>query len=430
MIAYRGRGRWVRHQYRFSGPICATNSCFQRRALFRSVAIAVVLFFAAGAQSQGRAQRVLVAEFQYEMEETMPLSRVRGIAVDRFGGIYIADENEGAIARISPSGGFQGRIGGPGQGPGEFQRLIRVGILGDTLWAVDRALRRLVLFNLRGEHIATLSGRIRGELDWPEFPTPELPEALIRGGIISSLTSTTPTAHGLIRVLGTRGEVVTPLLRVEYARQSLVVQGPRGVQVTRFQPLDDTPLWQASPDGSRVVVLERPAPVTREAASVTLRTYLPNGSVATTSCTYIPTPVTNEAKAEMVRSAVGMHGNMFRGDNRALEEAVRQGLQLPDFRPPITQLTVGSDSAIWMQLATGAGSPVTEWLVIDASGRQTTSVSGPPGVSILAASETHAWGVREDADGVPQVIRYRILFAESELTPRHAGWMQTCTTTE
>jgi glucose/arabinose dehydrogenase len=49
-----------------------------------------------------------VAEFQYEMEETMPLSRVRGIAVDRFGGIYIADENEGAIARISPSGGFQG----------------------------------------------------------------------------------------------------------------------------------------------------------------------------------------------------------------------------------------------------------------------------------------------------------------------------------
>jgi hypothetical protein len=46
--------------------------------------------------------------------------------------------------------------------------------------------------------------------------------------------------------------------------------------------------------------------------------------------------------------------------------------------------------------------------MLDASGRQTGTVSVPANVELRAADATHAWGVELDDNDVPSLVRYRI----------------------
>ena len=61
-----------------------------------------------------------------------------------------------------------GRSPGPsgrGQGPGEFERLIDMGLLADTLWTTDLTSRRVTFFSLDGDLLSTMT--IRPQVDPP-----------------------------------------------------------------------------------------------------------------------------------------------------------------------------------------------------------------------------------------------------------------------
>jgi hypothetical protein len=50
------------------------------------------------------------------------------------------------------------RIGGAGEGPGEFGGSPSFGVVGDTVWAYDGRLERITLFDRRGNLLST--GRV------------------------------------------------------------------------------------------------------------------------------------------------------------------------------------------------------------------------------------------------------------------------------
>ena len=372
--------------------------------------VALVAGFA-GAAAQGLVptERTLVADLRYDIEDHMPLTRVNGIAVGPSGELFVADELEAGIALIDANGTFLRRIGRPGRGPGEFGRLLRIGLIGDTLWAVDSALRRLVFFDLRGDHLRTIAAQNPDSVHWPEFPLAILPQAVLREGLVGSRRSPVPPEGPVVVVLRANGDEARELAKLEYARQSLIVEGSRGISVIRYQPLDDSPFWQVSPDGARVMVVERPAARSQAAAFFTIKAYESDGAALfTTTCHYAPARVPDRVKSEIVRNATAYNVGTFAGSSRDAEAAVRRNLYMPDFYPPIEATGVGEDHTLWLRMHRDNGDKRGLWIIVNANGNVAYGVRGPAGLTIWAASASHVWGVEQDSNGVPQLARYRV----------------------
>jgi hypothetical protein len=80
---------------------------------------------------------------------------------------------------------------------------------------------------------------------------------------------------------------------------------------------------------------------------------------------------------------------------------------VPDVFPPVEPGSfIGNDGRLWVRLRRTP--EATRYLMLDASGRQTGTVSVPANVELRAADATHAWGVELDDNDVPSLVRYRI----------------------
>lgn len=70
----------------------------------------------------------------------------------------VADRGANEIRLFTPLGVFIRAAGGPGEGPGEFDRLTSVAFhRGDSLLAYDHWLRRVTIFELAGRGVRTFS---------------------------------------------------------------------------------------------------------------------------------------------------------------------------------------------------------------------------------------------------------------------------------
>ena len=87
-------------------------------------------------------------------------SRIGGVDVDEDGLIYVNELLDSEIRVYDENGNLKRAIGGPGKGPGEFQRVMSFGVLGDTVWAIDMSLRRITLFDRSGGVLST--GQLSG----------------------------------------------------------------------------------------------------------------------------------------------------------------------------------------------------------------------------------------------------------------------------
>lgn len=92
-----------------------------------------------------------------------------GLARDRAGNIWVADSGEGVIRQFDAAGRFLKKVGGPGQGPGEFSRpgAIHVTEDGDLL-VLDFGNVRLAVLSGQGEYKRNIKLTRRYE-DFCEF---------------------------------------------------------------------------------------------------------------------------------------------------------------------------------------------------------------------------------------------------------------------
>ncbi|MBT8398521.1 MAG: hypothetical protein KJN92_16215, partial [Gemmatimonadetes bacterium] len=82
-------------------------------------------------------------------------SRLSSVDIDDDGNIYALEGLAREIRVFSPDGQLRGRIGGRGEGPGEFETSPRFGVSGDTVWTIDTRLNRITLFKRDGTVLST-----------------------------------------------------------------------------------------------------------------------------------------------------------------------------------------------------------------------------------------------------------------------------------
>ena len=83
------------------------------------------------------------------------LTYIGQLEVGPDGTIYTLHPQDKAIRVHSSNGELVRTIGREGAGPGEFDRPGSLGMIGDTLWVLDRGLYRISYFNLAGEVLRT-----------------------------------------------------------------------------------------------------------------------------------------------------------------------------------------------------------------------------------------------------------------------------------
>jgi len=92
------------------------------------------------------------------------------IAVDQTGNMYILDARAKSVVTFGSDGEYTRRIGGPGQGPGEFESPRAIAVAGSAL-VVAASRSRLSIWNLDGSHrrdAETDEGSLVGAFDTQE----------------------------------------------------------------------------------------------------------------------------------------------------------------------------------------------------------------------------------------------------------------------
>ncbi|MCY3809358.1 MAG: hypothetical protein OXG58_08055 [Gemmatimonadetes bacterium] len=177
-------------------------------------AAAFISVVAAFVPQPSRAQPADTLERQWEREsfDTLPLVRPILLLATSWGEVWVTDVGERAVFRWSAMGEELSRVGGVGEGPGEY---LRPGLLiemdGDSVGLWDRQLQRMSFFGRNGEF---LSVRV-------------MPVAV--------------SAHGFVRSMGLRGDTVLAMT-ITYPG---IEPGPRDNQAVLWRFVG-TGLWPDS----------------------------------------------------------------------------------------------------------------------------------------------------------------------------------------
>ena len=334
------------------------------------------------------------------------LSSVSAVAVGRDGSVYVAQPEEAKVRRFGPDGRFAGAFGREGRGPGEFGNIVSMGWRGDTLWTSDPMLGRVQLFDragrVLGSHPLLVSSR----------------GGLLAGGRAATTApvATRRIAEGKARSVAllavSREGRVLDTLRTLSVRGAALSVGAGERAMNAPNPFADHTLWGVHPDGSALVVVDRPAPASAAESRFRVTRLDPAGrAVFSREYRYTPAPVTR-AHFDAVATAWsdGMREAASRGGGVELvfsPAQLRGVLGAPRFHPPVSHVVAGRDGTVWLRREDWRQARVT-WNVLDARGTLLGFFDLPSAVQIVQADLGAVWAVERDADDVPHVVRYRV----------------------
>jgi hypothetical protein len=343
----------------------------------------------------------LVPELRVGSEQSpdYALTMPRTIAVDDDGAIFVCLILENQIRVFDADGRFVRNIGRRGSGPGEFSRLARVGIRGDTLWAIDGL--RIHFFAKDGSLFATTVVRFMpppGE----HLRASNLTDLLVGDLVVGRVgASQLPDVPDVVPVPATtrQGATAATLAEVDVSWfRWYTFDGRRRVATVPFFVQGP---YAFPPDGTYGIFVEQRSRDPEQPTPLRVRRVDVQGrTVFTRDVEYEPLPVPS-----IVRDSIlAVDRSELPGGRREVE-VMRRAAPIPRFYPPVRAITIGRDDTMWLELQ---GHRPRQWLVLGADG-STAGAVGPPGlIAIGAASATHVWGVEVDALDVPTIVRYRI----------------------
>jgi hypothetical protein len=364
------------------------------------------------AQTPSRAGRI-ERSFRIDGNEH-ELHNIQWVAVHRDGTVALAHSGDGLIRYFSIDGRPIARFGRIGDGPGEFRATFVGGWKGDSLWVFDNRRRAVTIVapDMKTSRRFTLQGVIPTERDATNLPNFARANVLHAGasGLIAEGVGRGPVPPGSsfstvgrpMFLLAESGEVIRYLGNTaDPGVSNIMVLGDNsGVSLT--VPFSQEPYHAVSPDGSRIVMVERDPPAAVDggmrfsavdaAGARLFSVALPVSSIP------VPRDVRDKAIADLQRNPL---------QNDLLRQAVSQ-MQVPSNYPAVYDLRVGTDNRIWLRLrGTDAGSP---WLVLSPTGIAVGTVVLPRGAIFHHADSTGVLLVELDADEVQSVVRYRVVF--------------------
>lgn len=351
------------------------------------------------------------------------LTAVSDLEVAPDGRIYIAQPQEQRLRVFRPDGTFLRYIGRSGEGPGEFRTIDNVGWLNDSLYVIDPRLSRVTLFSPSGQRGRTLtmtSTEVSGAMV-PAPPARLLPDG---SGLVKPRVSAQVVGRGDVRGV--------PILRIApdgSTLDTITLEHWRGtggavasdvMSLSVPQPLPSHTLWGADPSSGAIITVERPIAESGEDSHFeVLKRDLDGDTLFRRRYGYRPKALAPAAADSILHGAVARIERLLgpRGEaalaarGMRLDDALRPALALPRFQPPISDMLVGRDGAIWLKREE-VRSTNPRWVVLNPDGTIRYELETEPGVRILRSDGSRAWGVRQDEYGVEYVVVYRILEPE------------------
>lgn len=344
----------------------------------------------------------------------------RELEVAPDGRIYTMHPQEETIRVHDQQGRLLRTIGRRGEGPGEFQNLGRMGMLGDTLWVLDFGTYRFSYFSLEGELLG--SRQIPIDLGSGPDERPPRPRGLLSDGSIMA----SPPAFSRLVVDGTikrqvvlrmdvTGAVADTLFTYSLENTTLEVHdpdSPRGPRSYVTQPFTDTEIAQISPSAPAVIRVDRTAARSSDPTAFRVtRVEFGGDTVFSREYEYTPIPLTDHLVDSIIRD-IGQRLSKLPFPGRAtqarVEALARDALYRPAFHPPVSGLVIGRDGTLWLQREK-TGADFVDWIVLAPTGEAVGIVAMPRDLRVLAAERGTVWGMESDELDVPYIVRYRVV---------------------
>jgi hypothetical protein len=367
-------------------------------------------------------------------------SRVGGVDVDRDGNVYVLEAMVPEIRVYAPNGTLLRRIGRHGEGPGEFARAPRFGVVGDTIWAVSVGTNRITLFDREGtvlsarryESVLVALPDGHGHvLPWAMRPDGRFTSYLGRRtwyGSGESGAGVSPDDNipwpfllfdatgAVIDTVGWAGRTPPGLWHPgEDEWEPTILQiGGRPWWVP--EPPRELPEWATLPDG--YVLVEAQATVTEDDGTFTVTRFgLAGDTVYSRTFHFRPIRYTSaDLDSIAARAARGEAGGMVPfnpnrssvPDNwRAIATSLRDAMQFPEFKLPVEHAWPAQDGSLWLRLRS-ASDTIAEWLLLDAQGNARGTMELPAELRIMWNRGDTVWAVEPDEYDVPWVLRFRM----------------------
>lgn len=312
------------------------------------------------------------------------------VAVDSHGLIYVGDWMNTNVRVFSVEGAPLETIGRRGRGPGEFTAIHQVVVArGDSLYVYDASAFRLSVFAPGPPHPLAYTITVAP----PEgmgFPGRAfVPDDADEGYLFAFIRQAAGTLE--VHRVNSRGEVAARAILSGRNSEATVRRQASGsvVQVTRTAPIyGRRALVGLTPDNQLFYGWS---------GDVDLTFYDLAGKWAGVFRAVAETVPVTEADIEYaLRDASDQR-------RRALEDT-----ELPETKPALEAVLVDDRLRIWLDRFTADPTVSEWWVTVRSEPTQTAVFTLPDEVKLQAVSGDYAYGVSEDAEGFPTVVRYRI----------------------
>jgi len=332
-------------------------------------------------------------------------SGVIALPADR---IALLDPGIPAIRVFDDAGDFMLQVGRRGQGPGEYQAPIAMGLRGDSLWVVDQRASRLTFYSLDGDVLGSTRLRagprgvalapVEGTPDggWLAFAPP--------GPSAANMRTAGPIRYTQYTVrLRANGEI-RDTVHARVVEAGMVGTGGGGV--VRFAPSPPVEVSVQSSSGRRVSVSH--SSDTRQLTIVSTPTW--TDAPDTVRFSYSPMALPAQVADSLGRRVSSLMSSMSAsGGSRARIRALLEA-QIPTVQPPVSGLALDGRGNTWILRELFRSDP--HWIVIDSSGSPIARVDVPrDGVPRRSSftSDGRLWLFHEDEYGVPIATGYSVL---------------------
>ena len=353
----------------------------------------------------------LVPELRIGSEDRGPAYQFTDITqvVPAGGRVFVAERQLTAIRAFDAQGRYLYSIGRRGAGPGEFEWVQGIGLLGDTLWATDGNQRRVTYFDLSGKVQRTVRLTPLPSRGAPTeavfFPYPVV---LVSGDTMLGFGASSGRAIAMGQVtarplltFARDGRTRDTLGWASLRHEDMILRSERSIMY-REQPFSDAPLLAFAARARRVYMIERWVSERADSASFRVTAWGAGARQPLWTRSYPYTPrVLPASQRDSVRDR---HHRLLRPRFSTAE--VERALFAPRFVTPVAQAVAADDGALWIGLS--ASGRTTEFLVLDARGDVRSRARAPAGTRLAWVSDSLAWGQERDEDGVPTLVRYRI----------------------
>lgn len=345
-----------------------------------------------------------------DADEQHSFTKILAMLPTERGSLIVADMRQTSIRVFDEDGAFLRSVGRRGAGPGEFQRLQQVGMLGDTIWVSDGELRRTTLFRFDGSVVSSQA--------W-EFKDPVVAAAGRGGnfihGVFADGSACGENDGHLATVMRGGTEVSKAVVRMSRTGRTrdtmAIIPTPHSMFSVLFdggmhfgqQKFPDAPLVVGAPSVSRLYLVHRAAATSASRDNIRIVAIQANDDTLwSRNLAYTPRKL-EKAQAD------SFIGAMQRSIQRsgASAEAIRRQLFVPEFRPPVSGAFAAEDGTLWLRREEGR--TTVEYWAIAPDGSPTGRVTVPMAVTLRAARGTQVWAEEKDVDDVPVVVRFRMM---------------------